>query len=304
MTGVKYYLAPMEGVTTWNYRRTHAQVYKPLDKYFIPFVEPHEKRDFKKKEIDEIMPEHNAGFYAVPQILTNKADGFIKLAKALKRLGYEEVNLNVGCPSRTVTVKGKGSGFLAYPEELDHFLEEIFSQVDMKISVKTRAGMSDPAEFEHLLEIYNKYPLEELILHPRVGADFYRNEPRWEVYREAKKNSKNPLCYNGDLFVEKYVQRFFDAFPDEDRVMIGRGVMVNPGLVSGENDRKLFWEFHDRLYQGYLESIGHNALYRMKELWFYQVHNFPDAEKYAKKFQKAQKLSDYEMVIKEMSSME
>ena len=302
MTDVKYYLAPMEGVTTWIYRRAHAQIYGPLNKYFTPFVEPHEKRTFKKKEIDEIMPEHNAEGYTVPQILTNKPDGFIRLAKALKELGYQEVNLNVGCPSKTVTVKGKGSGFLEYPQVLDHFLEEIFSNLDMKISVKTRAGMYEHEEFEHLLEIYNKYPLEELIIHPRVGADFYRNEPSWEVYRKARKNSKNPLCYNGDLFVKKYVQKFFEEFPGEDRVMIGRGIMVNPGLVSGQDDKETFWRFHDRLYQDYREHIGDNALYRMKELWFYQIHSFSDAEKYAKKLRKTKTLLDYDQVMRELKN--
>lgn len=299
---MRYYLAPMEGVTTWIYRKAHAMVYGPLDKYFIPFVEPHEKRDFKKKELDEIAPEHNEGYYAVPQILTNKADGFIKLAKALQKLGYQEINLNVGCPSKTVTAKGKGAGFLEHPEELDHFLEEIFSQLDVKLSVKTRAGMYEPEEFEHLLEIYNKYPMEELILHPRVGADFYKNVPRLEVYRDAKKKSRNPLCYNGDLFVPRYVERFFEEFPEEDRVMIGRGIIVNPGLAAGQYDKRLFWDFHEQVYQMYLEKdMGDiHTLYRMKELWFYQVHNFPDAEKYAKKFRKARKLSDYEAVIREM----
>lgn len=300
---MRYYLAPMEGVTTWIYRRAHASVYEPLDKYFIPFLEPHEKRDFKKKELDEILPEHNEGMHVVPQILTNRADGFIRLGKALKGLGYEEVNLNLGCPSKTVSVKGKGSGFLAYPEELDHFLEEIFSGLDMKISVKTRIGKEDPEEFERLLEIYNKYEMEELIIHPRVQADFYRNEPRRDVYRMAREKSRNPVCYNGDLFVESYLKNFLEEFPEEDRVMIGRGLIIHPGLVSGQDDKKLFWKFHDLVYQGYLEKDGdQNALYRMKELWFYQIHQFPEADKYAKKLRKVQKRADYEQIIMELLS--
>ena len=150
---VKYYMAPLESVTTWIYRQAHAKIYGRLDKCFIPFLEPHEKRDFKTRELQEILPEHNENIYAVPQILTNRSEGFIKLAKALKDWGYEEVNLNLGCPSKTVVTKGKGSGFLAKPEELERFLTEIFDALsgEVKISVKTRIGKEDPEEFLDLL---------------------------------------------------------------------------------------------------------------------------------------------------------
>ncbi len=168
MKNIKYYFAPMEGITTFTYRVAHAKVYKPLDKYFIPFIEPHEKRDFKNKELQEILPENNEGIYAVPQILTNRAEGFIKVALALQKLGYQEINLNVGCPSKTVSSKYKGAGFLARPQELLHFLEEIFTALDLKISIKTRIGRDNPEEFYQILEIYNKFPLEELIIHPRI----------------------------------------------------------------------------------------------------------------------------------------
>lgn len=300
----KYYLAPLEGITTWIYRKAHAEVYGALDKYFIPFIEPHEKRDFKNRELQEIMPEHNEGICVIPQILTNRSEGFLKLCHALKEFGYEEVNLNLGCPSRTVVSKKKGSGFLAFPEELDHFLEDIFSNMDsgMKLSVKTRIGKDDPEEFVRLLEIYNKYPLEELIIHPRVQTDYYKNEPRMDVFGMAEKESKNPVCYNGDLFTESRIYQFCEEFPEEDRMMIGRGMLVNPGLLSGENSIEKFRTFHDRIYEGYRErGMGDvNVLYKMKELWRYQIHFFPDSEKYAKQIKKTQKLSEYEQIVKEL----
>lgn len=299
---MRYYMAPLEGVTTWIYRRAQAEIYGPLDKYFIPFVEPHEKRDFKTREREEILPEHNEGLYVVPQILTNRADGFLKLASALKAMGYEEVNLNLGCPSRTVVSKGKGSGFLAKPEELDHFLEEIFSGAEVRISIKTRIGKDRPEEFERLLDIFNKYPLEELIVHPRVQADYYENEPRLWVYRETTAKSRNPLCYNGDLFTGKDVQYFQEQFPGEERVMIGRGLIRNPGLIAGDGDLKQFQKFHDRVYQGYLErNMGDvNVLYKMKELWFYQILQFQNGESYGKKIKKVQNRRDYEQIVGEL----
>lgn len=299
---MRYYMAPLEGVTTWIYRKAQADVYGPLDKYFIPFIECHEKRDFKTREKEEILPEHNEGLCAVPQILTNRADGFWKLSSALGSMGYKEINLNLGCPSKTVVSRGKGSGFLAKPEELDHFLEEIFSGTDLSISVKTRIGKDSPEEFSHLLEIFNKYPIKELIIHPRVQADYYKNEPRRQVYREAKEKSKSPLCYNGDLFTAEDLGTFFEEFPDETCVMLGRGLIRNPGLLSENGDFSHFREFHQRVYEAYLaRGMGDvNVLYKMKELWCYQILQFEDAKTFEKRIKKARTRQDYESAVSEL----
>lgn len=306
---VKYYMAPLESVTTWIYRQAHAKIYGRLDKYFIPFLEPHEKRDFKTRELQEILPEHNENIYAVPQILTNRSEGFIKLAKALKDWGYEEINLNLGCPSKTVVTKGKGSGFLAKPEELERFLTEIFDALsgEVKISVKTRIGKEDPEEFPALLELFNKYPMEELIIHPRVQKDGYGNVPRLELYELAEKQSVNPLCYNGDLYTREQIQNFAERFPGTERLMFGRGFLRNPGLLynEGKDSKDIFekfWAFHDLVYEGYQErNMGdRNVLFKMKELWSYQVYQFSEPERLFKTFKKVQDCNEYEQMIRNL----
>lgn len=306
---VKYYMAPLESVTTWIYRQAHAKIYGRLDKYFIPFLEPHEKRDFKTRELQEILPEHNENIYAVPQILTNRSEGFIKLAKALKDWGYEEVNLNLGCPSKTVVTKGKGSGFLAKPEELERFLTEIFDALsgEVKISVKTRIGKEDPEEFPALLELFNKYPMEELIIHPRVQKDGYGNVPRLELYELAEKQSVNPLCYNGNLYTREQIRNFAERFPGTERLMFGRGFLRDPGLLynEGKDSKDIFekfWAFHDLVYEGYQErNMGdRNVLFKMKELWSYQVYQFSEPERLFKTFKKVQDCNEYEQMIRNL----
>ena len=306
---VKYYMAPLESVTTWIYRQAHAKIYGRLDKYFIPFLEPHEKRDFKTRELQEILPEHNKNIYAVPQILTNRSEGFIKLAKALKDWGYEEINLNLGCPSKTVVTKGKGSGFLAKPEELERFLTEIFDSLsgEVKISVKTRIGKEDPEEFPALLKLFNKYPMEELIIHPRVQKDGYGNVPRLELYELAEKQSVNPLCYNGDLYTREQIRNFAERFPGTERLMFGRGFLRDPGLLynEGKDPKDIFekfWAFHDLVYEGYQErNIGdRNVLFKMKELWSYQVYQFSEPERLFKTFKKVQDCNEYEQMIRNL----
>ena len=296
-------------MTTWIYRQAHAKIYGRLDKYFIPFLEPHEKRDFKTRELQEILPEHNENIYVVPQILTNRSEGFIKLAKALKDWGYEEINLNLGCPSKTVVTKGKGSGFLAKPEELERFLTEIFDALsgEVKISVKTRIGKEDPEEFPALLELFNKYPMEELIIHPRVQKDGYGNVPRLELYELAEKQSVNPLCYNGDLYTREQIRNFAERFPGTERLMFGRGFLRDPGLLynEGKDSKDIFekfWAFHDLVYEGYQErNMGdRNVLFKMKELWSYQVYQFSEPERLFKTFKKVQDCNEYEQMIRNL----
>ena len=77
-------------------------------------------------------------------------------------MGYGEVNLNLGCPSGTVTAKGKGAGFLGDLPRLERFLDEIFARSPLPISIKTRMGVSDPEEFGPILALYNRSPVKEL----------------------------------------------------------------------------------------------------------------------------------------------
>ena len=182
------------------YRKALHECFGGFDKYFIPFIRAKQNLNFSGREKKDIDPENNHGMYAVPQILTRNADDFLRTASQLAGLGYREINLNLGCPSKTVVTKGCGAGFLDRPDELERFLNHIFANTDLKISIKTRLGMDDAEEFEDLLEIYNRFPLEELIVHPRVQKDFYKNVPNLEAFEYAVQKSKNPLCYNGDIF--------------------------------------------------------------------------------------------------------
>ena len=302
-----YYFAPMEGITGYVFRRIHRECFQGMDKYFTPFLTPSQKKAMTPRENRDVLPENNQEVPLVPQILTNCAEDFIKTAKNLQEYGYEEVNLNLGCPSGTVVSKKKGSGFLEFPEELHRFLEEVFQNLDMKISIKTRIGKEEEEEFSELLKIYNEYPLEELIIHPRVQKDYYKNKPRMEIYKEAVSGSKNPLCYNGDLFTEGYFRRFTEEFPDTRAVMIGRGLLVNPALVrqlqgGKEFEKEELKNFHDKLLLGYEEVMdGDRAvLFKMKELWCYMGNLFPEGKKNLKKIKKAQHLPEYREVVQGM----
>ncbi|EDS78593.1 dihydrouridine synthase family protein [Clostridium botulinum C str. Eklund] len=301
---MRYYLAPMEGITGYIYRNAYEKFFGNVDKYFTPFIVTNKNIGFKAKELRDVLPENNEVKNIVPQVLTNDSERFINIARKLQELGYNEINLNLGCPSGTVVSKYRGSGFLAKREELDRFLEEIFKIDHMKISIKTRLGKDSPEEFYELIKIFNKYSLEELIIHPRTREDFYKNKPNLEVFKDALSLSVNPICYNGDIFTSTDYKQLTEAFPQVETVMIGRGILANTGLINEIKedktlDKKVLREFHDEVLNNYRELFNEdrNAMFRMKELWGYMIYIFSDNKKYAKKIRKAQNLRDYNEAV-------
>lgn len=253
---MEYYFAPMEGITGYIFRRTHHRFFPGIDKYFSPFISPGSKKVMTPRERRDILPENNEGCRLVPQILTNKAQEFCQAARELWEYGYREVNLNLGCPSGTVVSKGKGAGFLEEPEKLDRFLAEIFENVQGDISIKTRIGTENPEEFDTLLEIYKKYPVKELIIHPRLLKDYYKNKPDWKAFQKAGQKLDCPLCYNGDLFTLKRCREFTEQFPETQSLMLGRGLLRNPCLIremKGEENltKEKLKAFHDALCSEY-----------------------------------------------------
>ena len=308
---MRLYLAPLEGITSYIYRKALYQCFDGFDKYFIPFIRAKQNLNFSGREKKDISPENNSGMYAVPQILTRNADDFLRTANQLKEYGYQEVNLNLGCPSKTVVTKGCGAGFLARPEELEQFLDRIFSKTDMKISVKTRLGMQNADEFPRMMEIYNRFPMEELIIHPRVQKDFYKNTPRMDDFALAMQKinpDKTILCYNGDITDTNSFNALTDCFPDIDEIMIGRGLFANPALIAELKGismdkaelRERLKNWHDEILSGYLSIFSgeKDAIFRMKEIWAYMHGLFSDSEKLWKKIKKCQTLNDYKSIVR------
>ena len=302
----------MEGLTGYIYRNAYNACYQPMDKYFTPFLSPKANSGLSFRELNDILPEHNRGLYLVPQILTNQAEDFMRTAMELREYGYTEVNLNLGCPSGTVVSKHKGAGFLEQTDRLDRLLDEVctrLEQIGMELSVKTRLGMTSPDEFPGLLEIYNRYPIKELILHPRIRTDYYKNTPNMPAFRVGFEGSRAPVCYNGDIFTVSDYETLCGDYPKLDRVMLGRGIISNPGLLDriaagadsggAGTGKETLRQFHQMVYEGYREIMSgdRNVLFKMKELWACMIQIFSDNGKYIKRIKKSQRLEEYEAAV-------
>lgn len=291
--------APLEGITTYTYRNTHAEVFGGCDVYYAPFITPSDNERLSIKSLRDIVPEKNKVERLIPQVLTNRAESFQKFEDMITNLGYDEVNINLGCPSGTVVKKNRGSGFLRDPEGIDEFLNEVFEQSKMRISVKTRIGFLSGDEFEKLLEIYNKYSMTKLIVHPRTRADFYNGDPDMKVFGGAYGKSANKLCYNANVFTVEHYKKIIEDYPELSGVMIGRGALANPAIfreIKGGKPLEVteLIEFTDILAKRYLEVLGSEVytLHKLKEIWMYIMWTFPEEKKILKAIKKSNKLGD------------
>jgi len=287
------YFAPLEGVTDVYFRRIHHSCFSGVTKYFIPFISPTQNLSFSSREQRAISPVENAGIPSVPQILTRNADHFLWMANMLSDIGYKEVNLNLGCPSGTVTAKGKGSGMLRNPEELDKFLDEIYAHSPISVSVKTRIGFESPDEWPALLSTFSRYPIHELIVHPRTRKQFYNGMPHRELCASVLQETNLPFVYNGDLFSIEDCRKTLADFPGTVALMIGRGLIANPALAQEINGGEKLTlpalrSFHDQLYAAYTEHWPKNAVIgHMHEFMRHIVCCFEGAQKPAKAIRKA-----------------
>lgn len=298
---MQIYFAPLEGITGYVFRNAYAKYYGGVDKYFTPFITPHTKKLMNSREKRDILPENNAGLYVVPQVLTNKAEELIDVCARLKEYGYEEVNLNLGCPSRTVTSKGKGSGFLESPKELEEFFDRFFKVSDTKLSIKTRIGVSEVEEAEKLFRIFERFPFEEVIIHARLQQEFYQGTPHYDIFEDYCSRSRHSLCYNGDICTRKDLETLNQRWDKCDKFMLGRGLLFQPDalLVEPKERMKRFQAFHDELVSGYdVYMCGdRNVLFKMKELWGYWSVQFKGQEKLLKQIKKANTLAEYRPLV-------
>ena len=303
-------MAPLEGITTHVFRKIYKKHFSGVDIFYTPFLSANHTHKFKTREKREFLPYEGD---LVPQLLTNSVEDFLWAAEQLKAAGYSEVNLNAGCPSGTVFSKRKGAGMLLDTESLEEFFEGIFGMYEKmnmpEISVKTRIGVRDAAEAEDISRIYTKFPIKEVIIHPRLRKDFYNNgvdleafKTMYEILRSDAPEIK--IMYNGDIDSVEDVKRILDDFPELDRIMIGRGLLKNPflaeqikGIKRGEDCT--LRAFHDELYEAYSEELSgeRDVLFKMKELWAYWCAFFPENEKEIKIIRKTKNAEEYKAAV-------
>lgn len=308
---IKIYQAPLQGFTDFSFRNVYSEVFGEIDKYFIPYLSFSKGREVKRSQLREVLPENNMVLPVIPQVLFSDQAELFDLITILTDYGYEEINLNLGCPYPMATNKGRGASWLEKPDALNDIFKQLFSKgFPAKFSVKMRAGMTNDQDAKAIFEILNQFPLEEIIFHPRTANQMYTGKANPLLFAEALSLVKKPLVYNGDLFSEADLQELKTLLPEQKIWMIGRGLLINPTLalqLKGEvweskELRKKMKEFHDQLLEAYsvrLQGDSH-ILMKMNQFWSYFSESFENPHKAMKLVKKAGSLLKYNAAVVEV----
>ncbi len=318
MSDVRLSLGPFQGITDAPFRNVFKRHFGGIDKFYTPFFTGiHKEEHAKNLQGEEIDPRCNDVETLTPQILSTDAEEILRFAKQCKELGYKEINLNMGCPFPRVANKKRGSGLLPYPDKVEAMLEGVFEHIgDMKFSIKCRLGYFSPDEIDAIIPIFNKFPLSELIIHPRIGKQLYKGEADVKRFAALIPYINAPLVYNGDVFSVESFDRIQSVIAGNDpqspmlidHFMLGRGILANPFLAeqiadvcpSQPNDKtERLHAYVLDLYEDRLHHAGGSpkVLGRMKELWSYLMYSFEEPQVVWRKIKKINALKEYEEAV-------
>ena len=325
MTTVKLSLGPFQGITDAPFRNVFKKHFGGIDKYYTPFFTGIQKDHAKNMQVEEIDPRFNDAETLTPQILSTDAEEILRFASQCKELGYKEINLNMGCPFPRVANKKRGCGLLPYPEKIDAMLGTVFERIDLKFSIKCRLGYFSPDEIIPVIDIFNQYPLSELIIHPRIGKQLYKGEADVQRFAELMPLIKAPLVYNGDIVSVESFERIREQVKPVNEFMLGRGLLANPFLAEeikaadsrhcernevergnptniGSGQRTRTERLHAYVLDLYEDRLRHaggspKVLGRMKELWSYLMYSFDNPQDIWRKIKKINALKEYQEAV-------
>lgn len=300
--------SPLQGFTDFRFRNALHKYFRGIDFFYAPYIRLNGKREFKKSEERDILPKNNPGLKLIPQIMTRDAEEFLFVAKYIQDLGYKELNWNLGCPYSMVAKRGMGSGLINDFTKIDEILDKVFAEADISVSIKIRLGYNSNDEILKVLPVFDKYPLKNIAIHPRIGKQFYKGPVDLDSFQNCLDSSNHQIIYNGDIRSVADYLKLKEKFPSLNNWMIGRGLISNPflpGMIKNNtqeypDDRfEIFSKFHDSLFEEYsqvLSGAGH-LLMKMYQFWTYFISSFPNSPKGLKKIKKAKSINAYQDAV-------
>jgi tRNA-dihydrouridine synthase len=301
------YLAPFQGITGVTFRSVYAKHFQGVDKFFTPFFTTiHHHSKLPARKLAELGNPFENGIPVVPQILSKDADEIIRFANFCEKLGFNELNWNLGCPYPQVANKKRGSGMLPFPIMVEEILGKVMNEINIKFSIKCRLGYVSADEIFELIPIFNNHPIAGLTIHARTGKQLYTGETDLKAFEKLIPLISPPLTYNGDIFSCKDFEHFDKQFETINSFMIGRGLLWDPflpakikGMNLVDNKQEHIRQFINDLYFAYRKHMNDNlsAISVLKEYWSYLSMSFNDPHKVFKKLKKVNRFEEYEDAV-------
>ncbi len=301
---MKYYLAPLQSYTTAFYRCAHANTFGQMDKYFTPFFEQKQEK-LKKQDLSPELDAHlNSNLNVIPQVATNDGHFLIDFTNKAEALGYKEININMGCPFPMLVKRQKGGGLLAHPELVSSMLDLIYNaHPDSLISVKMRTGLDDPEQGKQIIKLLNNYPLQEIILHPRLVTQKYDGQPDWQMFLRFRELSQHKVVANGDINSTSDLHNLQKTAPEIDTVMLGRGILTKPHLFTQLTEAdapQKYQELHNnyfKLITSYYKDWNRSFNF-LQTFWYYPLNTCDLYKRHLRKLKKHNKPELYSLWLK------
>lgn len=303
-----FWLAPLHGITYYFYRNILFHHSAGIEKVITPFFPAQLFDKLNVKKWIDLTSEKNPFLPVIPQLMGNDPQAMVDTVLALQDLfGFKSINWNVGCPMNQIVRKQRGCGLMPHPETIESVVKAITQKTNISFSVKLRLGLKDPKEGLEIINILNDYPLESVIIHPRLGIQQYDGVVDLDQFEKMYQLTEHQVVYNGDIVDIDSFQKIKNRFPDIHEWMIGRGILRNPFLVEelqkGERlaptvriDR--FNKFYKDLISSYYALRGDQAaLPKLKELWKYMATFFDLSDEQLKMFLQITDIKEFEEAV-------
>jgi len=303
--------SPLQGFTDFHFRNAFHQFFTGIDIFYAPYIRFNGKIVIKSIYERDLKLKNNAVSGLIPQVMTCSADEFIFAANYVRSLGYKELNWNLGCPYPMVTNKGMGSGLIKSPDRIDAILDRVHTETDVIVSMKMRMGYEHAGEILDVFPVLAKYPIKNIGIHARIGAQLYRGGVDLDGFQKCIDNCDQKLYYNGDITSVAIFQELAERFPSIDHWMLGRGLIADPFLPEmiksqthdyPDDKVELFSKYHDTLFTAAEQKLtGEKAVIRkMLSYWEYFSTLFSNPTKVVKRIKKAKTYEVYDDAVREI----
>ena len=249
-------LAPMQDVTTLEFMRVIARYGGP-DVYWTEYFRVHGDSRPEKWILDSIT-QNPTDKPVVAQLIGNDVAALVRTAKLLQKFPVAAIDLNLGCPAPIVYRKCAGGGLLREPQRIEAILSALREAVTIPFTVKTRIGFASAEEFDTLLPLFARHPIDLLTIHARTVAQMYRPGVRYDLIALAARELRCPVMLNGNVFSASQAVRLLSETGSRG-LMIGRGAIRNPWLFD-----QIRAELNGETFQS---PTGQAVLNYIHELW-------------------------------------
>lgn len=279
---MRLWLAPLHGITNYAFRNGLYRHFGGIDFAITPFLPVQETSKLNIRNWKDVWPKNNTAVPTIPQLMGNKPEHFVDTMNALHDMyGYEAFNWNIGCPVAQVVRRRRGCGIMPDPDAVEAVVRLVATKTQYKFSVKMRLGLKQPAEGLEILQRIEDYPLEFVVVHPRLGVQMYDGVPNLDQFDLFYAKTSHRIVYSGDVFSVDDYHTMKQRYPQIDDWMFGRGLLRDPflaerikGLPVGDI-RARFLKYYQLWTDEMLAMVKEKStLAKLKELWHYYAHLF------------------------------